>query len=398
MKGAFIIIGIVLLCGEPKGPPARAPLPVQKTERKRVFAHLMPWFETKETNQPAGAWGIHWTMDTRHPDSLGPDGRRQIASFYYPLTGPYASGDPDLIEYQLLLMKYSGIDGVCIDWPGTTQLYDYPLLLRNTERIIERIGKIGLHYAIVYEDQDINIAYKKGVVGDKIAAAQADMRYLQAHYFQDSNYEHVRGNPLLLDFGPQTFEQEGQWSDIFSALPRPPAFFTLWDHQDKAGKNATGAFAWINPDNLSSLHRFYDQATGTLFIASAYPGFNAYYQQGGWGGPTFVIKAHGLDNFNKTLDLALKSQADYVQLPTWNDYGEGTMIEPTREFQYGFLTSLQERLGVPFSKTQLDLVARLYTLRKQYAGNTSAEHTLDEAAIDLAALRPEQAAQTMNRL
>ncbi len=30
---------------------------------------------------------------------------------------------------------------------------------------------------------------------------------------------------------------------------------------------------------------------------------------------------------------------------TWNDYGEGTMIEPTKEFGYGFLNTLQKREG-----------------------------------------------------
>jgi len=379
----------------------KPPIPIEKRVKTKVFAHLMPWFETKETNQPAGVWGSHWTMANRNPDSIGADGRRQIAAFYYPLTGPYASGDPDIIEYQLLLMKYSGIDGVCIDWPGITQLYDYPMMVRNTEKVISLIGKVGLHYAIVYEDQDINVAAGKGVVKDKIAAAKEDMRYLQAHYWGDSNYERCGTAPLLLDFGPQTFLKAEEWSDIFSALPSPPAFFTLWAHENYAGGNATGAFAWINPDHLVSLRSFYTGHTGQEahpFIASAYPGFNAYYEQGGWGGPTFSIGHDSLRTFRETLDLALGSHAAYVQLPTWNDYGEGTIIEPTREFKYGYLTTLQQRLGVSFGEPELEAVTRLFRLRKQYAGNPSVQRKLDEVFYDLASLRTEEARLTLNSI
>lgn len=405
MTKGFILICLLCMVFNPvRVPPypgrakALPTVPVPKKIRQRIFAHLMPWFETKETNQPAGTWGIHWTMNTRNPDSIGADGRRQIASFYYPLTGPYASGDPALIEYQLLLMKYSGIDGVFIDWPGITPLYDYPMLVRNTEKIIAQIARVGLHYAIVYEDQDIHIASDKGVVKDPVAAAREDMRYLQTHYFTDSLYERYGTRPLLLDFGPQTFLQPGDWSAIFSVFASPPAFFTLWDHQNYAGQNATGAFAWINADHMVSLRHFYSHHQSDPFIASVYPGFNAYYALGGWGGPTFSIEHDDLHTFRETLDLAMDSHAAYIQLPTWNDYGEGTIIEPTVEFQYGYLTTLQQRLGVPYSQTELDLVARLYRLRKKYVGNGAAGQQLDAVSNAMAALQPGTAEQMMNNL
>src|SRR5687768_16732132 len=113
----FSLLVLLLQCKkspEPE-PPADpclvtyAPTPVTKTVGKKIFAHLMPWFETKTTN--GGSWGIHWRMNTRNPDIIESNGQRQIAAHYYPLIGPYASGDTTVIEYQLLLMKLSGIDG-----------------------------------------------------------------------------------------------------------------------------------------------------------------------------------------------------------------------------------------------------------------------------------------------
>ena len=94
---------------------------VVKSNPAKVYAHYMPWFESKEVN---GKWGIHWTMATRDPENIV-DGKREIASHFYPLIGPYSSIDPDVIEYHLLLMKLCGIDGVLIDWYGSYEVSDY---------------------------------------------------------------------------------------------------------------------------------------------------------------------------------------------------------------------------------------------------------------------------------
>jgi hypothetical protein len=386
-----------------------APVAVKKTVVKRVFVHLMPWFETKETN--AGAWGQHWTMANQNPDIIDGTGRRQIASHYYPLIGPYASGDSNVIEYQLLTMKLSGIDGVLIDWPGTTNLYDYPKNAANAEKIISMLGKVGLAYAMVYEDQNINIAYGKGVVTDKIAAARQDMDYLQTHHFGSANYERVNGAPLLLDFGPQTFTDASDWAAIFSVLAKPAAFFTLWGDSGEAGSSTTGEFAWINQDNLVSLNQFYGNGYAGTKIASAYPGFNSFYAQGGWGGPGWVIDAGTTgtsasgtaasgspNNFKTTLGLALQSSANTIQLPTWNDYGEGTMIEPTVEFRYGLLTSLQVALGMNVDTTVLASVDRLYRLRLSHGGQAAVQEKLNQAFYYMVSLQTGKAADLLNSI
>lgn len=383
---------------------AYAPVAVKKTVSKRVFVHLMPWFETKESNQPAGTWGQHWTMANQNPDIVDAGGRRQIASYYYPLIGPYASGDTNVIEYQLLMMKMSGIDGVFIDWPGTTNLYDYPKNAANAEKIISMLAKAGLSYAMVYEDQNINIAYGKGVVTDKIAAAQQDMKYLQAHHFSNANYEKMNGAPVLLDFGPQTFMVAADWTAIFSVFAKPVAFFTLWGDSGDAGTAASGEFAWINQDNLVSLNGFYSNGYAGVKIASAYPGFNSFYARGGWGGPGWVIDAGsggatvGTANFQTTLGLALQSSANYIQLPTWNDYGEGTMIEPTVEFRYTLLSSLQQALGVNGDTTVFGSIDALYRARTGHSGDAAVQQKLDQVFYYLASLQTAKAAELLNTI
>jgi hypothetical protein len=368
---------------------------VNKNVDKKVYAHFMPWFEDPSTSGN-GSWGIHWTMSNQNPNVVDGSGRRQIASYYYPLIGPYGSSDPDVIEYQLLLMKYAGIDGVLIDWPGTIQAWDYPKNRQNAEAVIAATTRIGLEFGIVYEDHNVGMAHDAGLVGNEIAAAQSDMAYVRDNYFSRPNYAKVNGAPLLLDFGPQTFFDPSSWSAIFSVFGQKPTFLTLWYQSNQAGGSASGEFPWLYSDFLGGLQNFYSYRSVNVKFGVAYPGFNTFYAAGGWGGPGWGLPYNGTSTFGQTLGMATGSSAGYIQLATWNDYGEGTMIEPTREFGYGFLTTLQQTLGVPYSQTELQLVGTLFHQRKQYAGNAAKQGQLDQASNDLANLQVTDASNILN--
>lgn len=126
-------------------------------------------------------------------------------------------------------MKYSGIDGLLIDWPGMLNIWDYPQNRRNTEEIIRGCERIGLDFAIVYEDHNIQMAYDAGFITDKIGTAQADMGFLKDVYFHNPRYIRIDGQPLLLVFGPQTFYSGYEWGRIFEPFSgNPPTFLTLW--------------------------------------------------------------------------------------------------------------------------------------------------------------------------
>src|SRR4051812_3369253 len=102
---------------------------LQKSDPRKIYVHLMPWFETP---------GFHWDMVGRH---------------YNPQIGPYHSGDSKVIEYQLLLMKYAGIDGVIVDWPGRSSMYpDLPVNAENADQIIAQTAKFGIEFAVCFED------------------------------------------------------------------------------------------------------------------------------------------------------------------------------------------------------------------------------------------------------
>jgi len=359
---------------------------VTKTNSQKVFVHYMAWFEDKSTSG-TGRWGSHWTMANENPDVILPNGRRQIASWFYPMIGPYASSDRDVIDYHLLLMKYAGIDGVIVDWYGTHTVFDYPLVKRNTDSLFKRIPNAGLQFGICYEDQTLGHVKAEANI-DTVEAAKEDFAYLQSSYFGSSSYIKINGQPLLLDFGPQGMKTTADWSQAFSGLSTKPLLLSLEYQGNLTGSSGSGEFAWVSPGNLTDLQDFYQTRAPHLAtaFAGAYPGFKDFYLQGGWGNTLFVTDHNGAATLQSTLNAAKSSSLPYLQLITWNDYGEGTMIEPTLDFNFSFLQTIQTYTGVKYSVTELQLIYKWFTLRKKYVGNATVEQKLTQAYNSLVAL------------
>lgn len=373
-----------------------SPVNVNKTNKVTTYVHYMPWFETRQSSAN-GQWGIHWTMNTKNPEIVDENGKREIASHFYPLIGPYASGDPCLAEYHLLLMKYAGIDGVLIDWYGSTDLNDYGQNRKNCEVLIDLMSKTGLKFAVVYEDRTIKAACAIDPSFNRISGAQNDMLYLEQNYFSHSSYITIQGKPLLLVFGPEEFHTPAEWEEIFSALSAEPCFMVLNGKSAETEPYSSGEYIWVDNTSLDTKYAAKEQFD--VFIGGAYPGFNDYYKEGGWGeGFDWQIDYNDGLTFKNNLDKAKVAGVDHLQLITWNDFGEGTMIEPTMEFSYTMLEMVQDFTGVTYTKSDLGLIFNMYNLRKEYQNNPREQKILDQAFYYLVSLQTAKAGQLIDSL
>ena len=140
MKAAFsLLVATLSVAFSASGAAHGQSAPVPKTNPMKVYMHYMPWFETP-TTLGGSNWGYHWKFNNRNPNIVDTAGKRQIASHYYPMIGPYASRDADVIEYHMLLMKLSGVDGVLIDWYGVQGTNgDIGQLLTSSNAIVDRV-------------------------------------------------------------------------------------------------------------------------------------------------------------------------------------------------------------------------------------------------------------------
>lgn len=383
----------------PATPETVAPVAIEKTNSTKIYVHYMPWFETNESSADK-KWGYHWTMANKNPNNIDASKRREIASYYYPLIGPYHSGDKNVIENHLLLMKYSGIDGVLIDWYGTYDVYDYRMVKENTEQLIAMLDKVGLEYAIVYEDRVTKSAVDAGKAISVTSAAKTDLAYMEKNYFDDKNYIKVNGKPLLLNFGPIVLQTPAEWTNVFNTLTTKPTFITLWDQSVEAGENSSGEYAWVYK-NSTYLTNFYTNTKPKLSVAigSAYPGFKDFYAQGGGGAAIgWTIEPNNGATLDETLAMAKNANLNYLQLITWNDFGEGTMFEPTVEFGYTYIEKVKAFAGVKNTENVFADISQLYNLRIQKKGNADAQKKLDQAFNYFVSMQSAKAKQLLNEI
>ncbi|MHA8067379.1 glycoside hydrolase family 71/99-like protein [Aquirufa sp. ROCK2-A2] len=363
-----------------------------------VYAHYMPWFESPEfaeyPNTQKGNWGYHWTMASKNPN-ISINGKREIASHFYPLIGPYDNGEPDYLEYAVVCMKLSGLDGILIDYPGITEVNDWKLLHQHTLAIIPYLKKAGLKFGIVYEDAALKNAFEQKIISDKVLEAKRVMKYMNDQFFSDPNYIRLNNKPLLMNFGPQAIFTNNEWKSIFADIPSIN-FLPLAYHGQtfNLSTSVNGAYAWVDE---TMNNNFYNYCSKLEFcIGGAMPEFKDFYKEGGWGNGYTTYNALNGRLFEETLQRAKANRIDAIQIITWNDFGEGTMIEPTLEFGYSRLEQLQSFLGVNYSKTELDLAVQLYKKRKENKGKVLENKKLDQVFYYLVSLQIEKAKNLLN--
>ena len=255
---------------------------VMAAVNKPIMVHYMPWFVAKPHS---ASWGWHWTMEHYNPDTTNGSGLREIASWYYPLIGPYDSADPIVLEYHVLLMRLGGIDGVIADWYGHEDFLDYGTINQRTLALLNQTRRAGLKFALCYEDRTIQEKINRGYITTNaaIANAQQSMLYAQSNFFASANYLQLSNRPVLLNFGPQYFKLNTQWQSIFSVLTssNQPAFYT----ENVRLPVGMGAFNWppmhlanggvLSPASLENYLNNFQQSAASwpAFISSAFPRF-----------------------------------------------------------------------------------------------------------------------------
>lgn len=362
---------------------------------KTLMVLDLPWFQS----QPySGVWGWHWTMGSANinPDVVGTNGQREIASWYYPLIGPYDSADPVVLEYHVLLMKLGGIDGAIADWYGNDNFNDYLINNERTTALFNHTRKAGLSFAIMCEPFTTATEISAGFItaANAITHEQGQMLYLQTNYFDDPSYARWRGKPVLLDFGAAYFTNSGDWTNIFSVLnaSNQPALF---NEDQRLAPVGVGAFDWppmgqsangilSNATMESYLGSFeVNAAIWSAYVSGAWPRFHDYYAQAGVHPSYGYLDDQNGTTFRETLTNAMTDQSPIIQLVTWNDFGEGTIIEPTVQYGFRDLGIIQDfrrqylEPDFPYHTNDLTAALRLYNLRRQYSANAIISAELD---------------------
>lgn len=302
--------------------PARPPL---------LLVHVMPWFEAPPVSK---AYGYHWTMNKARPPA-------SWASHYRPELGLYDSLDKAVIETHVALIKQAGFDGVLADWYGPDDALDYSTIHRRTELLFEVARKAGLRFGVVWEDQTIGQRIRLlGLPPDQTrATAERAIRYVADKWAPDPLFLRLNGKPTLLVFGPQTLKDD-EWPTSVMAKAK----LQLLTLHHRRGP-AAGAFDWPLPSvgidpSLDRMEK--DAQDMPTWIATAFPRFRDWYDEAGTRPGFPDLPDDSGKTYRRTLERGMRSGAAAVQVATWNDWGEGTQIEPSQEFGIRDLIATQD--------------------------------------------------------
>ncbi len=243
----------------------------------------------------------------------------------------YSSIDPAQVHRQVSDMKSRGFSGAILDWYGPGSYSDTVAGLLRTEAVSQ-----AWQFAIT-EDVGSVSSYANGNICDATQKAINDLNYVASTYEGSSAYLRVNGRPVIFFFGLEAYYVD--WARVRAQVSGDPLFL-FRNSGGVTDPNSDGGFAWqttnlSNPYDMSLgyLDTYYSTAVAhpsRISFGSGYPGFND--TDASWTGNRVQHRQCGgtwlasVAEANKYYSTS--NQFPFSQVVTWNDYEEGTAIEP----------------------------------------------------------------------
>ena len=304
---------------------------------KRVLAFHYVWYGTPWG--PSGAWRA-WPAEENGVARYRPDlvfgGRRMIMSPDYPLDGPYDSLDPALIKRQLADLRTAQIDTSVISWWGIGDYSD-----RVLDALVTAADEGPAHKVTIY--------YETPMLGwrakDKSPAdvALADMRYLLGKHGSRTCWLKAGGRPVIVIYvlDTQPLEVWRAAREGLQAAGFDPFFLgdsfkleTLAVMDGLHTYNPVGRL--VRGEDLGATYRAVAEGVhgaGKLFAATVLPGYDDRKIRT----PGLCLPRENGGCYDRTWRAALSSQPEWILVTSWNEWFEGSEIEPSLEFGSDYL-------------------------------------------------------------
>jgi Glycosyl hydrolase family 99 len=251
----------------------------------------------------------------------------------FPELGRYSSGDPAVIARHVDLAKQAGIDGFIVSWKSTD------VLNPRLEQLIRIAATKQFKLAIIYEGLDF---HRNPLPVDRVRRDLDEfaMRYAASPVFDTFDL------PLVIWSGTWRYSRE----DVARVVrPVRDRLLVLASERNPAGyRRLAGlvdgdAYYWSSVDpgrtpryrqKLAAMARVVHAGQG-VWIAPAAPGYDARKL----GHPRLVARRDGA-TLRAELDAALASSPDVIGLISWNEFSEGSYVEPSARYGRRYLDLL----------------------------------------------------------
>jgi hypothetical protein len=238
----------------------------------------------------------------------------------------YKSTDPVQVDRQVKDMISRGIDGAILDYYGPTDTFNDSAA---TALMNEAEQHSGFEFAICEDAGALRDA------SSKTSKLISDLKYIYSKYMQSSHYMRKDGRPVVMFFGLEAYSID--WAKVRSSVPGNPLFIfrnsgSFTHTQSNGGYSWVGIATSTSSMGLSYLDNFYKAALANSSkheFGSAYKGFNDSIAP--WGKNRKVSQQCGQTWLATFAEIgkyySASRQLESIQIPTWNDYEEGTAIE-----------------------------------------------------------------------
>ena len=309
--GGVFSFGDASFAGSTGGRPLSAPIvgmaapPVRQAPE--VAAFYYPWYATPARD---GEWR-HWEGNNRQPPA-------DVAANYYPLRGAYSSSDVAVLQAHMAEIAQAGIDLVVTSWWGRGSFED-----RVLPDVLRAASAAGLRVA----------AHLEPYPGRSVGTVEEDMVHLRllglrdvwiynANGFPASSWAPARARmPADVRVMAQSSNPTQMKSGDFANYARSAAFDGIYTYD--AVRFAPHEFASV----CASARQNH-----LLCSASVSPGYVANRLKP--GDTQFVPRDAG-GRYDATWLGALDSGTDIVSITSYNEWHEGTQIEPAVPYCFG---------------------------------------------------------------
>jgi hypothetical protein len=280
--------------------------PANALAGNRVAAFYYPWYGTSAKD---GSY-LHWAQDGHAPPN-------DIASAYYPAIGLYSSSDRLVIGAQMGEIQTAGIDEIAVSWWGRGSVED-----ARMPAIVAAARADGVAVA----------AHLEPYPDRTVASVVDDVAYLEATYGIRTFYVY---RPLDLPVA--------DWAAARTALHSLPGV-TVYAQTALVGAAAAGGFDGVYTYDIvtyggNTFSRICGEAHAVhlLCAPSVGPGYDA---RRGSGDPVVKPRRNGR-TYDSMWQAAIAAHADRVTITSFNEWHEGTQIEPAvprRRARYRYLS------------------------------------------------------------
>jgi hypothetical protein len=255
----------------------------------RTAIFFYPWYSNAAHD---GAYA-HWQQNGHAPPF-------DVASAFFPARGAYSSGDPRVLRAQMRDIASAHVDEVVSSWWGWGSPED-----RRLPEVLSAARRVHLKVAVQLEPYP----------GRSVASIGTDLQHLRSLGIRDVYV--YRGD----DFPAE------QWALLNIRL----SGMRVFGQTNRVGFAARAGFTGFYTYDIllyggDKFCRFCAQAhaRGLLCAPSVGPGYEAYPVN---GDPRIKPRDAGA-TYDSMWRAAIGAKADIVTITSYNEWGEGTQIEP----------------------------------------------------------------------